>query len=216
MASTYHPQTNGLTERCNRTLISLIRKYVYAHLGSWAEYLPLFEFAYNNAVHSTTQVAPFVADKGYNPPTPVSLLNTEWNVITPTQDDIHTHVAKLQRAMARIWKLVKHHEQRVQAQVANREQRVRGNPHYDKGDEVLVYWPPFRTYTDVVRKQRLRYIGPFKVVTMIGDNAVELEGLPEWMPRIIKTEYIHLYKRDEDVRLADLRQSPQPPRPNDQ
>ena len=93
---------------------------------------------------------------------------------------------------------------------------MRGNPRYNEGDEVLVYWPPFRSYTDVVRKQRLRYIGPFKVTKMINDNVVELEGLPERMPKIINAEYIHLYKRDDDERLADLRQSPQPPRPNDQ
>ena len=216
MASTHHPQTNGLTERCNRTLISLIRKYVHAHPGHWAEYLPLFEFAYNNTVHSTINVAPFVADKGYNPPTPVSLLNTEWNVLMPTQEHVHAHVAKLKQAMIHIWKLVAYHEQKAQQQITNREQRVRGNIRYHEGDEVLVYWPPFRSYTDVVRKQRLRYIGPFKVLRVVNDNAVVLEGLPERMPKTINTEYIHLYKRDDDERLANLRQSPQPPHPNDQ
>ena len=62
----------------------------------------------------------------------------------PTQEHIHAHVAKLKHAMTRIWKLVAYHEQKVQQQVTNREQRVRGNPRYNEGDEVLVSWPPFR------------------------------------------------------------------------
>ena len=67
-------QTNGLTERCNRTLISLIRKYAHAYPKHWAEFLPLFEFAYNNAVHSSSKMLPFEAEKGYKPPLPVTLL----------------------------------------------------------------------------------------------------------------------------------------------
>ena len=101
----------------------------------------------------------------------------------------------------------------MQQQITAREDKRRGKPNYAEGEEVLVYWPPFRAYTDIARKHRLRYIGPFVVVKMIGDNAVELRGLPDRMPKVINTEYIHPYKRDEDQRLTLLRQSPQPPRP---
>ena len=215
MASTHHPQTNGLTERCNRTLISLIRKYAHDNPKRWAEFLPLFEFAYNNTVHSTTQVAPFVAEKGYNPPMPVSLLTTEMNITSPQPAHMHTHVVKLKRVIMRIWKMIQQHEQRARQQITERENKRRGNPQYSTGDEVLVYWPPFRAYTDIARKHRMRYIGPFTVVRMIEDNAVELEGLPERMPRVINTEYVHPYKRDDDEQLRQLRQSPQPPRPSD-
>ena len=62
-----------------------------------------------------------------------------------------------------------------------------------------------------MRKQRLRYIGPFKAIKIINDNVVKLEGLPERMPKIINAECIHLYKRDDDTRLANLRQLPHPP-----
>ena len=57
MATTHHLQTNGLTERMNRTLISLIRKYVHEYPKRWAEFLPLFEFAYNAQVHSSTKIS---------------------------------------------------------------------------------------------------------------------------------------------------------------
>ena len=78
---------------------------------------------------------------------------------------------------------------------------------------VLVYWPPFRVYADLARKHRLRYIGPFSVLHMIGSNAVELDGLPDKMPPVINTEYIHPYKRGNDMKLEEMRQSPLPPQP---
>ena len=97
-------------------------------------------------------------------------------------------------------------------ELLSRRQKHRGNPQYSIHDEVLVYWPLFRAYADIERKHRLRYIGPFRVVRVVGDNAVELDGLPGRMPRVLNTEYVHLYKRDSDTQLARLRHTPQPPR----
>ena len=213
LASTHHPQTNGLTERFNRTLISLIRKYAHAYPKHWAEFLPMFEFAYNNTVHSMTQIAPFVADRGYHPPMPVSMLNTRWNITSPHPTQVKDHLTKLRRMMYDIWEMIRRNEMKVQQQVADRESKHRGNPKYEVGDEVLVYWPPFRAYADLARKHRMRYIGPFTVTRVVGDNAVELKGLPDRMPKVLNTEYVHLYKCNDNPRLAELRQSPLPPRP---
>ena len=92
------------------------------------------------------------------------------------------------------------------------EAKHRGKPQYSVGDEVLVYWSPFRAYIDIERKYHLRNIGLFKVVRIIGDNTVELDGLPGKMPRVLNTEYVHLYRRDYNAQLAAQRHSPQPPR----
>ena len=73
-----------------------------------------------------------------------------------------------------------------------------------------MYWPPFRAYAELERKHRLRYIGPFTVIGMIGENAVNLKGLPGRMPKAINLEYVHPYKKDEDTRLTMLRQLPCP------
>ena len=55
----YRPQTNGQTERYNRTIISALRKYVAEHPKSWDLYVNGITFAYNCAVHETTQTSPF-------------------------------------------------------------------------------------------------------------------------------------------------------------
>ncbi|CAF1177661.1 unnamed protein product [Didymodactylos carnosus] len=57
--TTYHPQTNGLTERFNATLAGSIGTYVNQQQTDWDEYLPFVTFAYNTSKQTTTQLKPF-------------------------------------------------------------------------------------------------------------------------------------------------------------
>lgn len=52
--SSYHPQTNGLTERFHRTLSDMISVYINPDHRNWAAILPFVTYAYNTAVQSTT------------------------------------------------------------------------------------------------------------------------------------------------------------------
>ena len=213
MATTHHPQSNGLTERANRTLISLIRKYSQSTAQHWAQYLPIFEFAYNSAVHATTKVPPFVAERGYLPPTPVTLLSTDWEMTTASTPHVTQVTQQLHKKWQDVIQLVLRNEEKEQESMKNREDSKRGQPQFTAGEKVLMHWPSFRPYADLFRKHRLRYVGPFTVVKMVGTNAVELEGLPERMPTVINTEYLHPYISDDHPLLQALRCSPDPPLP---
>ena len=46
--TTYHPQIDGQTERLNRILENMLRTYVMHQHRKWEEYIPFFDFAYNN------------------------------------------------------------------------------------------------------------------------------------------------------------------------
>ena len=106
----YYLPSNGLTERSNHTLISLIRKYTQQHPNHWAEFLPLFEFAYNSAAHSVIKMLPFEAERGYVPPTPATLLTTEWNHNVASATQVKERVDALKKAWSRISTLIKNHE----------------------------------------------------------------------------------------------------------
>ena len=58
MSTSYHPETDGQTERANRVLEEILRGYVHS-FTNWSEFLPMVEFAINNSVHASTTHTPF-------------------------------------------------------------------------------------------------------------------------------------------------------------
>eukprot|EP00253_Pinus_taeda_P008175 PITA_08175 len=71
-STTYHPQTDGQTERVNQVLEDMLRTYVMQQPTRWEEYLHLVEFAYNNGYHSSLKMSPFEVLYGRKCRTPSS------------------------------------------------------------------------------------------------------------------------------------------------
>jgi len=59
ISSAYHPQTNGLVERCNQTLQHSLVKVVDEHQSDWDEKLDGILFAYRIAPQKSTKHTPF-------------------------------------------------------------------------------------------------------------------------------------------------------------
>ncbi|MBW0578277.1 hypothetical protein O181_117992 [Austropuccinia psidii MF-1] len=55
LSTAFHPETDGQTERINQILEQYLWMYVSYHQDDWNTWLPLAEFAYNNAEHSSTK-----------------------------------------------------------------------------------------------------------------------------------------------------------------
>jgi hypothetical protein len=70
-----HPQTDGQMEVVNRTLSTMLRAVLKKNMKMWEDCLPHVEFAYNRAVHSTTNVCRFEVVYGFKPHTPIYLLS---------------------------------------------------------------------------------------------------------------------------------------------
>ena len=64
MSTAFYPQTDGQTERMNRTLEEMLRIYTIYAQDRWDERLPALEFVYNNSKNATTGKTPFEIDTG--------------------------------------------------------------------------------------------------------------------------------------------------------
>ena len=63
-STTFHPQTDGQSERLIQLLEDMLQGCVMDLLQSWDRYIPLMEFAYNNSYQSSTGMAPYEALHG--------------------------------------------------------------------------------------------------------------------------------------------------------
>lgn len=138
-SSAYHPETDGQTEIVNGAMEQYLRSYCSFYQDDWVDWLPLAEFAGNNAVSETTGVSPFFANYGFNPD-----MGTEPKrpPITPkttaTQREFHnasTVADRVERVIA-MTKAIMAESQERQANAANRHRSDAGT--FEEGDEVWV------------------------------------------------------------------------------
>ncbi|MCO5561850.1 hypothetical protein L7F22_015474 [Adiantum nelumboides] len=128
-SSAYHPQTDGQTERVNKILEEMLRHYIQQRLASWEEYLPLVEFAYNNAPHSVTGMTPFQAAYGHTPLVPINFV-LQHKVALADQ-----LVQEMQDILVQVRDKLVHVQQKYQKQ-ANKHRR---HAEFNEGDLVLLY-----------------------------------------------------------------------------
>ena len=58
-SASFHPQTDGQSERTIQTLEDMLQGCAIDFQGSWSKYIPLVEFSYNNSYQATFDMASY-------------------------------------------------------------------------------------------------------------------------------------------------------------
>jgi hypothetical protein len=67
MSTLFHPQTDGQTERANRSIGQILRMAIHPDQKDWVEKINMVEFAINLSISASTGHAPFELNNGYMP-----------------------------------------------------------------------------------------------------------------------------------------------------
>ena len=67
LSTAHYPETDSQTKRANQELERYLRSHVNYLQDDWVQWLPLAEFAANNAVSESSRMTPFFANKGFHP-----------------------------------------------------------------------------------------------------------------------------------------------------
>ena len=73
--SPYHPQSNGLVEKFNSTLKTMINKVVEDNGEKWHLFINKCLFAYRTSVHASTKITPFEAMYARKPVLPNEVMH---------------------------------------------------------------------------------------------------------------------------------------------
>ena len=185
LSTAYHPQTDGQTERVNQEVEQYLRLFVSHRQNDWPEWISGAEFAYNNKVHTSTQVSPFFANYGLNPrmgiePRRVKKLE-EALKFTEHMKTVHKEaeaaVSKARDNMQRYADL-------------NRGQA----PVYKEGDKVWLSAKDLKLNRPI-RKLSERQLGPFEIIKVVSPNAMKLKLPASYkIHDVINVSRLRLYK----------------------
>jgi hypothetical protein len=67
MSTSYHPETDGSSERMNKTVNQMIRYHVQRNQKGWAKALPLIRFQLMNTINASTSYSGFELQMGHSP-----------------------------------------------------------------------------------------------------------------------------------------------------
>ncbi|GFW59786.1 retrovirus-related Pol polyprotein from transposon 412 [Trichonephila clavipes] len=153
----YHPQTNGLTERFNKTLADMLSMYVDVEQKNWDEILPFVTFAYNTAKQETTGFTPFYLLHGHEAET---TLDTMLPFYPNDFDD--NNITKIAARAEESRQLARVHTLRAQDKDRRRYDSKHQMVSYAPGDLVWVYTPVRKV--GLSEKLLRRYFGPYQVL----------------------------------------------------
>jgi hypothetical protein len=179
MSSSFHPQTDGQTERANRVLEEMLRAYVDYHHDDWDKILLTAEIAINNAKHTSTGYSPYYLNYGQHPSFQFDVALTSSNS-TPSVDNptateriekLHIHWDQARKCLEQA--------QQQQSKYANQKRR---DLQFKVGDKVLVSTEHLNLKElKQTRKLLSRYIGPYTITEVLSTVSYRVD-LPPSIP----------------------------------
>lgn len=168
LSTSYHPQTDGQSERTNQILEQYFRCFLSYQQDNWSALLPLAEIAYNSTPQASLGTSPFEAVFGY--PLVFQVEDLE-SYSAPTIKD---HIKHIRLNFESLKSELQYAQTRMQ-HFANANRR---NVELDVNQMV---WLDSRNIKTTRPSQKLahRRLGPYKIIERIGKVAYRLELPPD-------------------------------------
>jgi hypothetical protein len=156
----FHPKANGMVERFNRTLESMLSMFVASNQKDWDVYLPLVGMAYRSTKHSSTEISPNMIMLGREIKMPVDIMYG-----LPEEDDyqdITEYVALMRKKLERVFQVSREKLHKASEYQKKMHDRRLHEQIFNKDDQVWLF-TPLRT-KGLSPKLQKHWDGPYKIL----------------------------------------------------
>jgi hypothetical protein len=170
-SSSYHPQTDGQTERVNQIVEDMLRASIMHFDKCWDKCLSLAEFSYNNSYQASLKMTPFEALYGRRCQTPLNWSEVrERTLFGP--DLVKDAEGKVE--------VIRENLKLAQMRQKSYHDKGATPRHYEVGDYVYLKVSPTKGVQRFGVKGKLapRYIGPYEIIEVCGPVAYRIR-LPD-------------------------------------
>jgi transposase InsO family protein len=169
LSTAYHPQTDGQTERTNRTMKAYLRIYVNEQQNNWVSLLPMAQMAYNNKLSESTGQTPFYANHGRHPNLFTRTFPSQkTEAAIATADELKTVHESLKATLEKA--------QRQSISYVNKKRKTA--PQLKKGDKVYLLTKNLRTKRPNKGLDHVK-VGPFLILNQKGPVTYTLDLPPD-------------------------------------
>mgnify|MGYP000269914698 CR=1 FL=1 len=176
-STAFHPQTDGQTERANRTLVEALRSFVDADQRNWDVLLPELQVAANDARCESTGHSPFYMNNGR---LRRGKLEAELEADGVAERGAYPGAAAIAEKVHKAGVEARACIEKAQAKQRADSARGRREGEIGRGDLVLLANKNMRLDSGDGRARKLEplYFGPYEVLEMKGSNAAKLRMPP--------------------------------------
>ena len=187
------PQSDGMVERFNRTLESMLTMYVEKRPNRWDEHLPYVMLAYRSSVHDSTGYSPNMMMLGREVELPLQSV-----VPRPVEegvDNVAEYVQGIHNKMEIAHEDARAHlKKAAQHQKKNYDHRTTGDRKFVTGQAVWYYNPSLKTGR--CRKLNKSWKGPFVVTQVIDDVRYQIQLNLKTKPIVCHVDTLKKYEGD--------------------
>ncbi|XP_063989948.1 protein NYNRIN-like [Diachasmimorpha longicaudata] len=185
------PQSNGLVERLNRTILNYPTKFVADNQRDWDRWIPLFLLAYRSAKHQTTEYSQAMLMLGRERTLPLDLIRGSVPRDNSTINAIPEFITELRAKLNDVHDIVRNNlilkSQKMKSHYDHKARMLA----YQVGEKVCLFYP--RRTKGKSPKLQSDWDGPYTIRTKINDVVYRIGKLPRGKLKIVHVDRLVHY-----------------------
>ncbi|GBM66858.1 Retrovirus-related Pol polyprotein from transposon 412 [Araneus ventricosus] len=184
-----HPESDGMVERFNRTILNNLSLFVSRNQADWDTHLPLFLLAYRSAEHEVTGLTPAEMLFGRTLRLPCDIL---FGRPSETPSSPIEYMKNLEARLESVHAFARERIKLASERMKTRYDSRATDHHFKEGDLVWMYNPKRRR--GLSPKLQQNWEGPYTVVKKLNDVVYRVQRSPNAKPKVIHINRLAPYR----------------------